>query len=99
MRPAGWRAAGALDIRRPVPTTQENVMNRIHHKHLIDQVPALFVLLIVAAVLAGCASSAGAHTASASPTHSPALAANTPAASRTFTSRHYSYTEALPAGW
>ena len=74
-------------------------MNRIHHQRLIDQVPALFVLLIVAAVLAGCASSAGAHTASASPTHSPALAASTPAAARIVTSRHYGYTEALPAGW
>ena len=74
-------------------------MNRIHHQRLIDQVPAHFVLLIVAAVLAGCASSAGAHTASASPTHSPALAASTPAAARIVTSRHYGYTEALPAGW
>ena len=74
-------------------------MNRIHHQRLVDQVPALFVLLIVGAVLAGCASSAGAHTAGASPTHSPALAASTPAAARTFTSRHYGYTETLPAGW
>ena len=74
-------------------------MNRIHHQRLIDQVPALFVLLIVGAVLAGCASSAGAHTASASPTHSPALAASTPSAAGTFASRHYGYTEALPAGW
>ena len=74
-------------------------MNRIHHQRLIDQIPALLVLLIVGAVLAGCASSAGAHTAGASPTHSPALAASTPAAARTFTSRHYGYTEALPAGW
>ena len=74
-------------------------MNRIDHQRLIDQVPALFVLLIVGAVLAGCASSAGAHTAGASPTHSPALAASTPAAARIVTSRHYGYTEALPAGW
>ena len=74
-------------------------MNRIHHQRLIDQVPALFALLIVGAALAGCASSAGAHTAGASPTHSPALAASTPAAARTVTSRHYGYTEALPAGW
>ena len=74
-------------------------MNRIHHQHLIDHVPALFALLIVGAALAGCASSAGARTAGASPTHSPALAASTPAAARTFTSRHYGYTEALPAGW
>ena len=74
-------------------------MNRIHHQRLIDQVPALLVLLIVGAVLAGCASSAGAHTASASPTHSPALAASTPSAAGTFASRHYGYTETLPAGW
>jgi len=74
-------------------------MNRVHHQRLIDQVPALFVLLIVGAVLAGCASSAGAHTASASPRHSPALAASTPTAARTFTSRHYGYTETLPPGW
>jgi len=74
-------------------------MNRIHHQHLIDHVPALFALLIVGAVLAGCASSAGAHTAGAPPTHSPALAASTPAAARIFTSRHYGYTETLPPGW
>ena len=74
-------------------------MNRIHHQRLIDQVPALFALLIVGAALAGCASSAGARTAGASPTHSPALAASTPAAARIVTSRHYGYTEALPAGW
>ena len=74
-------------------------MNRIDHQRLIDQVPALFALLIVGAALAGCASSAGARTAGASPTHSPALAASTPAAARTFTSRHYGYTETLPAGW
>ena len=74
-------------------------MNRIHHQRLIDQVPALLVLLIVGAVLAGCASSAGAHTAGAPPTHSPALAASTPAAARIFTSRHYGYTETLPPGW
>ena len=74
-------------------------MNRIHRQRLIDQVPALFVLLIVGAVLAGCASSAGAHTAGASPTHSPALAASTPSAAGAFASRHYGYTETLPAGW
>src|SRR5215469_7226601 len=97
--PPDGRAAGALDIRGPVPTTQEDVMNRIHHQRLIDQVPGLFVLLIVGAVLAGCASSAGAHTAGASPAHSRALAASTPAAASIVTSRHYGYTEALPAGW
>jgi hypothetical protein len=74
-------------------------MNRIHHQRLIDRAPALFVLLIVGAVLAGCASSAGTHTAGAPPRHSPALAASTPAAAGIVTSRHYGYAEALPAGW
>jgi hypothetical protein len=79
--------------------TQENVMNRFHHRRLIGAVSALFVLLIVGPVLTGCASSAAAHTASASPTHSTASPADTPIATRTFTSRHYGYTDPLPAGW
>jgi hypothetical protein len=60
--------------------------------------PALLALLIIAAVLAGCASPVTAGP-SATPTPSRAAAASTPAAARTFTSRHYGYTEALPAGW
>jgi hypothetical protein len=56
---------------------------------------ALFALLTVAGVLAGCASSAT-TSPSATPTHSSAA---TPAATRIITSRHYGYTEALPAGW
>jgi hypothetical protein len=79
--------------------TQEIVMNRLHHLRLIGEVPALFVLLIVVVVLAGGASSAATRPASASSAHPPAPAASTPAAPRMFTSRHYSYTEALPAGW
>ena len=74
-------------------------MNRIHHLRLIDHVPALFVLLTIGSVLAGCASSAASSTAGASRTHSPATAASTPATARTFTSRHYGYTETLHAGW
>jgi len=50
------------------------------------------------ALLAGCTSSATTGP-SATPTQSAAAAASTPPAARTFTSRHYGYTEALPAGW
>ncbi len=59
---------------------------------------ALLALLIMAAVLAGCASpvTAGPSTTPAQP---QAAAASTPAAARIFTSRHYGYTEAPPAGW
>lgn len=60
--------------------------------------PALFALLITAAVLAGCASPVTAGPG-ATPTRTRAAAASTPAAARTFTSRHYGYTAALPAGW
>ena len=61
--------------------------------------PAVLVLLITAAVLAGCASSATTGAPGASPAHLRAPAGSTPAAARVFTSRHYGYTEALPAGW
>jgi hypothetical protein len=64
----------------------------------IREVPALLALLIMAAVLAGCASSATTDP-SATPTRSQAAAASTHAATRIFTSGHYGYTEALPAGW
>ena len=60
--------------------------------------PALLALLIMAAVLAGCASPVTAGP-SATPTTSRAAAASTPAAARVFTSRHYGYTAALPTGW
>jgi len=50
------------------------------------------------ALLAGCASPATTGP-SAPPAQSPAATASTPAAARIFTSRHYRYTEALPAGW
>ena len=60
--------------------------------------PVLAAYLIVIAILAGCASSATIGP-SAQPTQSPAATASTPAAARIFTSRHYGYTEALPAGW
>jgi hypothetical protein len=60
--------------------------------------PVLAASLIMIAFVAGCASSATSGP-SASPAPSPAATASTPAAARIFTSRHYSYTEALPAGW
>lgn len=50
------------------------------------------------ALLAGCASPATTGPG-APPAQSPAATASTPAAARIFTSRHYRYTEALPAGW
>jgi len=78
---------------------QEIVMNRLRHRRLTGKVAALVVLLSVAAVLAGCASPAGTRPASASSARSPAPPASTPAAPGMFTSRHYGYTEALPAGW
>jgi hypothetical protein len=60
--------------------------------------PVLAASLIMIALLAGCASSASTGS-SGPPARSPAATASTPAAARLFTSRHYGYTEALPAGW
>jgi hypothetical protein len=60
--------------------------------------PVLAASLSMIALLAGCASSATTGP-SAPPTQSAAAAASTPAAARLFTSRHYGYTGALPAGW
>jgi len=60
--------------------------------------PVLAASLIMIALLAGCASPATTGP-SAPPAQSPAATASTPAAARIFTSRHYRYTEALPAGW
>lgn len=60
--------------------------------------PVLAASLSMIALLAGCASSATTGP-SAPPAQSAVAAASTPAAARLFTSRHYGYTEALPAGW
>jgi len=65
----------------------------------IGAAPALFVLLTAVAVLAGCASSATTGPASSSSARSPAPAASTAITARTFTSRHYGYTEAQPRDW
>jgi hypothetical protein len=60
--------------------------------------PVLAASLIMTALLAGCASSA--TTGRGAPSaRSPAATASTPAAARIFTSRHYGYTDDLPAGW
>jgi hypothetical protein len=64
----------------------------------IREEPAFVALVIMAAVLAGCASPVTAGPG-ATPTRSGAAAASTRAAARIFTSRHYGYSEALPAGW
>jgi len=79
--------------------THEIVMNRLRHRRLTGKVAVPVVLLSVVAGLAGCASPAATRPVSASSAHSPAPAASTPAAPGMFTSRHYGYTEALPAGW
>jgi hypothetical protein len=60
--------------------------------------PVLAASLIMIALLAGCASPATTGP-SAPPAQSQAATASPPAAARIFTSRHYRYTEALPAGW
>ena len=60
--------------------------------------PVLAASLIMIALLAGCASSATSRPG-APPARSPAATASTSAAARIFASRHYGYTEALPAGW
>jgi hypothetical protein len=60
--------------------------------------PALAASVIMIALLAGCASSATTGPG-AQPAQSPAATASTPATARIFSSRHYGYTEALPAGW
>ena len=60
--------------------------------------PVLAASLIMIALLAGCASSATTGP-SAPPAQSQAATASPPAAAHIFTSRHYRYTEALPAGW
>ena len=65
-----------------------------HRAWRIGELPVLAASLIVIALLAGCASSATSGPG-APPARSPAATA--PA--RMFTSRHYGYTEALPAGW
>jgi hypothetical protein len=67
-----------------------------HRSWPIGEIPALATSVIVIALLAGCASSASAGPG-APPAQSPAATASTPA--RIFTSRHYGYAEALPAGW
>jgi hypothetical protein len=68
-----------------------------HRAWRIGEMPVPAASLIVTALLAGCASSATTGP-STPPAQSPATA-STPAAARIFTSRHYGYTEALPAGW
>jgi len=69
-----------------------------HRAWRIGEMPVLAASLIMIALLAGCASPATTGPG-APPAQSPAATASPPAAARIFTSRHYGYTEALPAGW
>jgi hypothetical protein len=69
-----------------------------HRGWRIGEMSALLALLTVAGVLAGCASSAT-TSPGATPTRASAPTAGTAAATRSITSRHYHYAEALPAGW
>ena len=69
-----------------------------HRAWRIGEMPVLAASLIMIALLAGCTSSATTGPGAPS-TQSPAATASTPAAARIFTSRHYGYTETLPAGW
>jgi hypothetical protein len=62
------------------------------------ETPARAAFVIMIAVLAGCSSPATTSPGATSTQSAPA-AASTPPAARTFTSRHYRYTGALPAGW
>ena len=87
---------GPLDSRGPAQMTPQMGHGQ---RRPVREGPALLVLLITAAVLAGCASPATTSASSAFAAHSQASVASTSAAARVFTSRHYGYTEALPAGW
>ena len=96
--PAG---TGQLTSSRQAPVTRHSPPAPAWARRLalgIGEAPARAAFVVMIAVLAGCSSSAPASP-SATPTQSAPAAASTPAAARTFTSRHYSYTGALPAGW
>jgi hypothetical protein len=84
-----------MDVRGPAPVTGQMGNGQ---RRPIRAVPALLALLVMAAVLAGCASSATTNP-SATPARSQAAAASTSGAAHIFTSRHYGYTETPPAGW
>jgi hypothetical protein len=62
------------------------------------ETPARTAFLVMIALLAGCSSSAT-TSPGATPAHTSPAAASASPASRSFTSRQYGYTGALPAGW
>jgi hypothetical protein len=62
------------------------------------QTPARAAFVAMIALLAGCSSPAT-TSPNVTPTQPAPAAASTTSAARTFTSRHYGYTGALPAGW
>jgi hypothetical protein len=81
----------------PAPARARRLTRRI------CETPARAAFVIMIALLAGCSSSAptspGTTPSSATPTQTSPAAASTSPATRTFTSRQYGYTGALPAGW
>ena len=96
--PAG---TGQLTSSRQAPVTRHSPPAPAGARRLargIGGTPARAAFVITIALLAGCSSSAT-TSPSATPTHPASAAASTPPAARTFTSRHYGYTGALPAGW
>ena len=62
------------------------------------QTPVHAAFVVMIALLAGC-SSAATTSPGATPAQTSPVAASTSPAARSFTSRHYGYSGALPAGW
>jgi len=62
------------------------------------QTPVHAAFVVIIALLAGCSSTATISPGATPAQTSPAAASTSPAA-RSFTSRHYGYSGALPAGW
>ena len=92
-------ATGSPALPGQLPVTRHSPLipcGARHRAWRIGEMPVLAASVIMIALLAGCASSATTGP-SAPPAQSPAATAGTP--ERIFTSRHYGYTEALPAGW
>ena len=96
--PAG---TGQLTSSRQAPVTRHSPPAPADARRLargIGGTPARAAFVITIALLAGCSSSATTNPKATSTQSAPADT-STPVAPRTFTSRHYGYAGALPAGW
>ncbi len=91
-RPTSSRQAPVTGHSPPAPARARRLTRGI------GETPARAAFVIMIALLAGCSSSAT-TSPKATSTQSASATASTPAAVRTFTSRHYGYAGALPAGW